>query len=353
MVLVTNTNLIKYNFNITALFNIDSNMKNIKNGLLCFLILFAFSCKKSGNALSPVKDTSKVTPPIVFQTTTYNPSALDTTKLFNVIPITNNLSRTDLLEISGVAASRMNPGILYIHNDSGNPAQIYLTDSSGADKGTLSLTTVGNRDWEDIAVGPGPIAGKSYIYVGDIGDNASQYNSVFVYRFAEPDLTGKTSPVLLDISIVDIIELKYPDGPHNAETLMVDPLTRDIYIASKTSNISQVYVARYPQSITSVIVMDPVVQLFFDKATGGDISPDGSEILLRNNGLIWYWKLPTGTSISAGLLTQPQVAPYFNNEPQGEGIGFAADGSGYYTDTEVRGYPGKLATISFYKRIGH
>jgi hypothetical protein len=71
---------------------------------------------------------------------------------------------------------------------------------------------------------------------------------------------------------------------------------------------------------------------------------------LRGNQLIWYWKLPAGTNISAGLLTKPQVAPYANNEPQGEGVGFAADGSGYYTDTEVRDYPGKLATVSFYKR---
>ncbi|MBS1528384.1 MAG: PE-PGRS family protein, partial [Bacteroidetes bacterium] len=97
-------------------------------------------------------------------------------------------------------------------------------------------------------------------------------------------------------------------------------------------------------------VMSPVVQLYLDKATGGDISPDGTEILMRTNELIWYWKLPAGTSITQGLLSQPEVAPYANNEPQGEGIGFAADGSGYYTDTEIKGYPGKLATLSFYKR---
>ncbi len=331
----------------------NNTISFIKSGLLCFLILSVFSCKKSGNLIAPEKDTTVVTLPkqTVFPTTSYDPSALDTTKLFNPIPVVNNLSRTDLLEISGVAASRINPGMLYIHNDSGNANQVYLTDGSGADKGTLTLTRQGNRDWEDIAVAPGPIAGKSFVYVADIGDNDSRYNSVFVYRFPEPDLTGKTLPVILNIDTVDIIELKYPDGPCNAETLMVDPLTRDIYIASKQSNLSNIYVARYPQSTSSATVMAPVIQLYFNKATGGDISPDGSEILLRSNQLIWYWKLPAGTSISAGLLTNPQVAPYANNEPQGEGIGFASDGSGYYTDTEVRGYPGKLATISFYKRM--
>ena len=337
---------------MTTLFSKKNNRLYFK-GLLCFLILSIFSCKKSGNITAPVKDTTSVTPPVTivnFPTPSYNPSALDTTGAFNKVPVVNPLSRKDLIEISGVAASRINPGVLYIQNDSGNPSQVYLTDGSGADRGTLSLPTVPNRDWEDIAVGPGPIAGKSYVYVGNIGDNDSKYSSVFVYRFVEPDLGGKTSPVSLNISDIDIIELKYPDGPRNAETLMVDPLTKDIYIASKQSNSSHIYVSKFPQSTASVTTMKPVVQLYFNKATAGDISPDGTEILLRSTELIWYWKLPAGTGIAAGLLTKPQVAPYFNNEPQGEGIGFAADGSGYFTDTEVKGYPGKLATISFYKR---
>jgi len=324
-----------------------------KIGLLSFLMLAVFSCKKSDDTTPVKQDTTAVAPPPVvvsFQNTNYNPSSLDSTRLFNIIPAVNNLARTDLLEISGIAASRVNPGILYIHNDSGNSAQVYLTDASGADKGTLSMTTVGNRDWEDIAVGPGPIAGTSYLYVADIGDNDVKYSSVFIYRFPEPNLAGKTIPYVANITAVDVIELKYPDGPRNAETLMVDPLTKDIYIASKESNISKVYVARYPQNIASTTVLSPVVQLYINKATGGDISPDGSEILIRSNQLIWYWKLPAGTPIFTGLALQPQIAPYANNEPQGEGVGFAADGSGYYTNTEIKGYPGKLATVSFYKR---
>jgi hypothetical protein len=328
------------------------NTTTLKNGLLCFLILILLSCNKSGISVLPVKDTSHTSPPttVEFQKPSYNPSGLDSTKLFNSIPVVNALARQDLVEISGIAASRINPGILYIHQDSGDANQVYLTDGNGADQGTLTLPSVSNRDWEDIAVGPGPVSGISYLYVGDIGDNDAKYSSVFVYRFAEPELQGKTMPYTADITGVDKIELKYPDGPGNAETLMVDPLTKDIYIASKQSNLSKIYVARYPQSTTSVTVMTRVVQLYFNKATGGDISAGGTEILLRSNELIWYWKLPSGTSISSGLLTQPQVAPYANNEPQGEGIGFAADGSGYYTDTEIKGYPGKVSTVSFYKR---
>jgi len=335
---------------MTTRFNKNIITSFIKSGLLCFLLLFLFSCKKGSIAGNNSPDTIPVkTQPVVFLTPTYDPLSLDTTTAFNSVPVVNNLTRTDLVEISGVAASRVNPGILYIHNDSGNLNQVYLTDGTGADKGTLNLASVSNRDWEDIAVGPGPVAGKSYIYVADIGDNDSKYKSIFIYRFEEPDLAGKTTPVI-NIDTIDKIELKYPDGPRNAETLMVDPQTKDIYIASKESNTSKIYVAHYPQSTSTFTVMAPVVKLLFNKATSGDISPDGTEILLRSKELIWYWKLPAGTSIGAGLLTKPRRAPYANNEPQGEGIGFAADGSGYFTTTEVRDYPGNLATVSFYKR---
>lgn len=339
-------------FSITTRFNSNNPIKLVKNGLLCFLMITLFACKKTNNTASAITDTTTTTSPVTvnFFAPSYNPSTLDTTKLFNPVPVTNNLFRKDLLEISGVAASRINPGILYIHDDSGNPNQVYLTDGNGADNGTLTLSSVTNRDWEDIAVGPGPDAAKSYVYVAEIGDNDAKYNTIAVYRFPEPDLTGKTLPFVSTIPTVDNIQLRYPDGPRNAETLMVDPLTKDIYIVSKESNLAKVYVARYPQSTTSVTVLTPVVKFLFNKATGGDISPDGTEILLRSNDLVWYWKLAAGTSISAGLLNAPQHAPYANNEPQGEGIGFAADGSGYYTDTEIKGYPGKLATISFYKR---
>ena len=53
---------------------------------------------------------------------------------------------------------------------------------------TCTLAGVENRDWEDIAVGPGPDASKSYVYVADIGDNEGQYQYKYIYRFEEPVL---------------------------------------------------------------------------------------------------------------------------------------------------------------------
>src|SRR5438309_1605081 len=68
-----------------------------------------------------------------------------------------------LTEASGVAASRNNPGVLWTHNDSGHPAQIYALDTQGRLLGTYAVP--GNTDNEDIAIGPGPVPNVDYLYV--------------------------------------------------------------------------------------------------------------------------------------------------------------------------------------------
>ncbi len=54
----------------------------------------------------------------------------------------------------------------------------------------IELEGVDAEDFEDIAVGPGPLPGLNYIYVGDIGNNDEDRDEVQIYRFLEPDLAG-------------------------------------------------------------------------------------------------------------------------------------------------------------------
>ena len=65
-----------------------------------------------------------------------------------------------------------------------------------------------NRDWEDIAVGPGPVDGKNYVYVGEIGDNDAKYRFKRVYRFEEPVLNKTTKSI--DIVAFDTIIFRLP-----------------------------------------------------------------------------------------------------------------------------------------------
>src|SRR5689334_16831328 len=93
-------------------------------------------------------------------------------------------------ESSGLVASRRNPGLFWTHNDSGDLPLVYAFDRAGRSRGTWRVEGAQAVDWEDIAAGPGPTQGQSYLYVGDIGDNPRQRDSIVVYRFPEPELSA-------------------------------------------------------------------------------------------------------------------------------------------------------------------
>lgn len=321
--------------------------------LLCASWSMLMACSKSDSTST---DPIVVTPPPVNPVDTtpitkYDITQLSGTTIFESTPTVTPMLRQDYNELSGVAASQTYAGILYMHNDA-KSSPVIITNAKGEDLGRIILDNIQTQNPEDISVGPGPVAGKNYIYLADIGDNKAARASVVVYRFQEPVISNPSSQTEIHISVADIdkITVKYPGGAYNAETILVDPLTKDIAIASKETAKSMLYTAPYPQSTDTVILLRSVLKMPFDLLTSGDISPDGSEILLRNTGGTWYWKRQLGQSIAQALLGQPQKAPFTGTEHQGEGICFAADGSGYYTNTEIRDYPGAVSNISFYKR---
>ena len=92
----------------------------------------------------------------------------------------------EIVEASGIAASRKNPGVLWTHNDSGGKSNLFAFDSTGKNLGHYLIAGIQKRDWEDIAVGPGSIECKKYLYIGDIGDNSLTYTKKYIYRIPEP-----------------------------------------------------------------------------------------------------------------------------------------------------------------------
>ncbi len=307
---------------------------------LLFLVAIS-SCKKNSTDPTPVT-------PIVPVDTSFN-VYYSATELPKSIAFNNGinlgaLSDNTLYEISGIGASYITPGAFWTEQDSGNENRIYLFDKAGAKLGSLKLN-VGNRDWEDLSTGPGPIAGITYIYLAEIGDNKSQYPIKYIYRFPEPTFpTGTTS---ITLSTVDVITFHFPDGTKNAETVMIDPLTKDIYVVSKEDSGATIYVAKYPQELNKDFAMIKVGKLPISTITAGDISPDGTEVVLKDYGQIFYWKKTGNETISQLLKKTPVKLPY-NGEPKGEAICFGTDGSGYYTTSEV--VDSTPDAITFYKR---
>jgi hypothetical protein len=249
----------------------------------------------------------------------------------------------DLTEASGLVASKRNQGMLWTHNDSGNPAAVFLIDTLGQTRMVCTLESVHNRDWEDITIGDGPEEGKTYVYVGDIGDNYAIYPNKLVYRFEEPlfDEAQKT------ITAFDTLTIKLSDGTRDMETMMIDPQTKDWFLISKEKE-DPVHLYRIPFPYEG----DPIIAQHMDilplsGIVAANISADGNEVLLKNYTNVFYWRRAEGQSISE-LLKQPAIELAYKREKQGEAICFGANGKGYYTLSEGSFY--KSAQLMYYKR---
>jgi hypothetical protein len=243
------------------------------------------------------------------------------------------LENQAITEASGLAASRNNKGLFWTHNDSKDPNRLFLFDENGRDKGTFYVDKATNRDWEDLEMVT--IKNVPYIYVADVGDNDGEHEKKYIYRIKEPTITPSNKSIVDTLRDVETIVIKYPDANRNAECLMIDQKTFDIYIVSKFEKNVVVYQIPYPQSTTKINVAKPVATLPITFVTAGTISLDNQEILIKNTDNVFYWKRKKDETIAAALKRPATILPYVK-EPQGEAIAFAFDGSGYYTVSEIK-----------------
>lgn len=120
-----------------------------------------------------------------------------------------------LEELSGLVASRVNPGVFWTHEDSGGAAALYALDRSGATLATLEVTGATNVDWEDLALGP--CAAGTCLYVGDIGDVGTDRADFVIWVVPEPVLAaGAPAP-----AAATALPFRYPGPAEDAEALVV------------------------------------------------------------------------------------------------------------------------------------
>jgi hypothetical protein len=289
-------------------------MKKVYILSLVFLVIFSFSYKREAIDLP------------FFHLAHDNQYSNLFTKGIAVGKIENK----DIDEASGIVYSNSKGGSLYVHNDSGGGAYIYVIDSLGKDLGLISLSGILNRDWEDIAIGPDANSENQYIYLADIGDNNCEYPEIKIFRFIEPvEVKGTVSLK------AETYTLNYPDGAKDAEAFLIDPVKKEIFIISKRGKENGIYKIKISDLEKGKNFLEKVGSLPISMIVGGDISRDGKQILIKTYSHIYYWSRLNGELIQETLTKKPSVLPY-EPEPQGEGIAFHPSGNFYYTLSEKR-----------------
>ncbi|MHC4780303.1 MAG: Ig domain-containing protein [Planctomycetota bacterium] len=219
---------------------------------------------------------------------------------WNAFSSTGNVDQSlspELTEISGVAASRLNPGCLWVHDDSGAGADFYALDEGGnvLQKYHVSIAA---QDWEDICIGPGPDPNKEYLYLGDFGDNGVSRTNCRIVRVEEP--TVPAAPQSTITLPHEAFYFLYPGGPRNCETVLVDWETAVIYLCEKVGAPGNVY--KFPGAMDSAWSASSPVTLtqvtssgvMPNTLTGGGSSRDGRRVIVRGYGsTCWEYARPS------------------------------------------------------------
>lgn len=247
--------------------------------------------------------------------------------------VVGKLEQSEINEVSGLTASVANGRHFWTHNDSGDKARIFLIDDSARYKATYYLQGVTAHDWEEI--GMMERGGRQYVIVGDIGDNRGQRPYVAMHVIEEPVANvGVPSVDTIPTEQIRTFILRYEDGPRDAESFFFDPIDQQLYVISKRELKVGVYSTALPENPVDTLILRKVGGLPQTFMTSAAISPDGTEVLMKNLLNVFYWRRKAGESVP-DMLSRPALKLPYQPEPQGEALAFARDGTGYYTLSEA------------------
>ncbi|WP_141212401.1 hypothetical protein [Enemella evansiae] len=193
-------------------------------------------------------------------------------------------------------------------NDSGDTGVIYAIGPDGKTRGTLeyaakpvdveAVLMVGNR-----------------LYVGDIGDNQRKRDKITVYYFDSPAPNDNRSGSYRAYDFV------YPDGPHDAEAMLVDKQGRLLFVTKEAEG--DVYAAPRqlrtdaPNTLTRVAQGPSFV-------TDGAVLPDG-RLVLRSYVAVEVLSPEIYSTVTRAPL------PF---QPQGESVAVSLDGKSLLVGSE-------------------
>jgi hypothetical protein len=244
------------------------------------------------------------------------------------VRVTGRVADPTANELSGLVRSPSRSDLLWSHDDSGAGPVLYGLRTDGRVATRPTVTGAQAVDWEDIAAGRSA-GGDPQLYIADIGDNGSQRAAVDVYRVAEPPVGDATTAPAARL------RLRYPDGAHDAEALLVDPLRRDLVIVTKVLGAARAYRTSAGLAAGSETTLRAGPDVNLSLVTAGDVSADGRVIVLRGYDRLAVWVRRGRERLTTTLRRAPCLSPTsLGGEGQGEAIALDRPGTSFLTVAE-------------------
>jgi len=237
-------------------------------------------------------------------------------------------------ESSGLAPSRLTPGVFWTHNDSGDQPRIFAFNAKGEDLAAFDIQGAINRDWEDMA--SFPRGDDGLLVLADVGDNAADHDDCTLYLLREPRLDPRKRGVRGKLKVELAIDFRYEDGPHNCEAVAVDTTSKTILLATKAlAETSKVYALAIPRKTArdTVLVAKTIAMLRLRLVTGMDVSPDGLRAIVLTYGNAYEFTRGPDEAWAKAFARMPRMIAVPPRR-QGEAICYGPDGKTLYLTSE-------------------
>ena len=194
---------------------------------------------------------------------------------------------SEISETSGLAKGRLNPDVLWTHNDSGSHPEIFAVGYDGTLRGRVRVKQALLADWEDMDIAT--CGSADCLYLADIGDNAGVRSGVTIYEFVEPKLPA------VEVTATRAIRARYADGAQDAEAFF-RAANGDFYVVTKGRQkpIRLYKLTVAPNATEGILQMvreiAPRARNNGDRVTAATISPNGKWVAIRSYSTLYLYR---------------------------------------------------------------